>query len=95
MLSAKEVAILYETLLASPGMNETVKVVLSLPRKQVLVLSKIIEAGMSAKGEGDKAGWLAMADETMLKDINGVNIELLQKAGLAEMNERFNTLIAK
>ncbi|MGN6420251.1 MAG: hypothetical protein ACTHMC_22275 [Pseudobacter sp.] len=95
MLSAKDVAIVYETLLSSPGMNEVVKVALNLPRKQVLVLSKIIEAGIEAKGDGEKNGWLSMADESVMKEIAGINADLLQKAGLSEMNERIGTLIVK
>lgn len=95
MLSAKDVAVFYEMLLTFPGMNEQVKVVLSMPRKHVLVLSKIIEAGMGAKGDGDKTGWLSIADENALKEITSINADLLQKAGLAEMNERFSQLIPK
>ncbi|WP_276484776.1 hypothetical protein [Paraflavitalea pollutisoli] len=95
MLNQKDVAMVYEMMLASPGMSEHVKIGLNLPRKAVLVLTRIIEAGMAAKGEGDKTGLLAMVDDQLLHDLAEVNGELLQKAGLKEMSERINSLLSK
>ena len=49
MLSVKEVAVVYETLLSSPGMNDTVRIALSVSRKNVLLLAKVVEMGMTMK----------------------------------------------
>ncbi|WP_276481001.1 hypothetical protein [Paraflavitalea pollutisoli] len=95
MLSQKEFAVLYETVLASPGMTDSVKLVLHLPRKQVLILSKIIEVGIAAKGDGEKGGLLASVEGQLFDELAGVKDELLQKAGLKEMSERINSLISK
>ncbi len=95
MLNAKEFSMVYETVLASPGMGDTVKIVLNLPRKQVLVLTKIIEVGMAAKGDGEKGGLLAMVDDETVRELSAINSDLLQKAGLKEMNERINSLLSK
>lgn len=95
MLNQKDVAMVYEMMLASPGMNDNVKIGLTLPRKTVLVLTKVFEAGIAAKGEGDKAGLLAMVDDQMFHELAEINSELLQKAGLKDMSERINSLLTK
>ena len=53
MLAKTDVARIYETVLSIPGMNDQVKIALNIPRKNVLLLSKIIERGLSAKGADD------------------------------------------
>ncbi len=95
MLSAKEVSIVYETLLSSPGMNDTVKIDLRLPRKNVLLLTKIIELGLSVKGEDANGGWLQSAGKEVLEQLGSINTDLLQKAGLTEVYTKLNTLQAK
>jgi len=95
MLNQKEFSMLYETVLASPGMSDHVKIGLNLPRKLVLVLSKIIDAGITAKGDKEKGGLLALVDEEIFKELSEVNDELLQKAGLKELNEKIYSLMTK
>lgn len=95
MLSAKDVTIVYETLLASPGMNDSVKISLRIPRKQVLLLSKLIEIGMDARSEEGKSSILSIADMATLEEVAGIAVELLKKAELMEMNDKINALLAK
>jgi hypothetical protein len=45
MLAKTDIARIYETVLSIPGMNENVKIVLSISRKNTLLLSKAIERG--------------------------------------------------
>ena len=95
MLSVKDVAIVYETLLSSPGMDVAVKISLNIPRKQVLLLSKIIELGLTVKNENGQPGLLSVADAATLEELQGVSGELLKKAGLTEMNDKLNSLQPK
>lgn len=95
MLSVKEVSIVYETLLSSPGMGEAVKITLHIPRKQVLLLSKIIEVGIAAKNENGQSGILNVMDESITSELLGLSEDILRKAGLTEMNEKLNGLQAK
>ena len=95
MLSAKDVAIVYETLLSSPGMNEAVKISLNVSRKQVLVLSKVLELGFSAKSENGNSGLLSAVDAATIEELRGISEEILKKAGLTETNEKLNGLQAK
>lgn len=94
MLSSKDVAVVYETLLSSPGMNESVKIALQIPRKNVLILSRIIELGLSAKAN-EESGLLLVAGKEVLADVNALTDELLQKAGLTDVRNKLSMLQSK
>lgn len=73
---------MYETLLSVPGMNETVKVDLRLPRKTVLYLVQVMEKGLAAPGlHGPDNG-----------DLEQVAFDCLEKAGLADLYARLRQL---
>ncbi|MES2649381.1 MAG: hypothetical protein V4717_21055 [Bacteroidota bacterium] len=94
MLSGKDVSLVYETLLASPGMNETVKITMQVPRKNVLLLSKVIEAGLASAQEVQD-GILNVAGKDVNAELKDLSNDLLAKAGLMEMNDKLNSLQAK
>jgi len=95
MLSSKDVALVYETLLSSPGMSAAVKISVSIPRKNVLLLSLLIERGLLMKEENGQSGLLTMADNNTLEALRGVASELLHKAGLTEMKDKLEALHSK
>ena len=95
MLSTKDITIVYETLLASPGMNEPVKIALNLSRKNVLLLAKVIELGLANKETNGEQGIVNVAGKDVLTDLTALSEELLNKAGLQEMNSKLATLSAK
>ena len=90
MLSAKDASMIYETLLSSPGMSENVRISLQLPRRNVLLLAKLIGRGLEAK-EGTENSILSMVGESTISEINDVTAELLKKAGLTDMNEKLES----
>lgn len=92
MLSEKEVSLLYETLLSAPGMNEVVKLDLRIPRKSVLLLAKVIEKGLQAKAGEPVESLVKAAGKDSLEALQQIGTELLQKAGLSEMNEKLHSL---
>jgi hypothetical protein len=92
MLSAKDSALIYETLLSSPGMNDNVKIDLRLTRKTILILSKIIELGLTSNKETRQPGLLLAAQDNSLEIISGIPAILLGKAELAATYEKLNTL---
>ncbi len=49
MFSTTDIAKIYDTVLSIPGMNETVKIDLRIPCKNVLLLLKVIERGLLIK----------------------------------------------
>lgn len=92
MSTASELTKIYEMLMTAPGMNEPVKIELRLPRKSVLLLSKIIERGISPKDAEAISGILSASGEQALQEVKTIPDELLKKAGLTEMNEKLKSL---
>lgn len=91
MLSAKDVAVIFETLLASPGMGDSVKVSIVQPRKLILLLAKVIDAGVKNKDDVLLGGM----DAATVDAIKGIADDLLKKAGLTELNEKIALLTQK
>ena len=83
-MNERDLAKVYETLLSVPGMNETVKVDLRLPRKTVLMLAQVIEKGLEtqSKKPGEK------------EELQQVAADCLAKAGLTELSEKLKKLTA-
>lgn len=93
MPSKTEIAKIYETLLSIPGMNEKIKVDLRIPPKNVLFLSKIIERGLSSKEIDDKTpGLMEIVSKETLQELILISAEILEKAGLTDMNEKLKAL---
>jgi len=84
----------FDTILCAPGMNETVKIDLKISRKNVLLLSSVIERGLSSK-EDDKSNLLESVSKENLQELNAFSTECLQKAGLTELNEKLKSLNGK
>lgn len=96
MLAKNDVAKIYETLLSIPGMNEEVKIPLKISRKNLLLLTKVIERGLNGKESDDKSISVLdiVAPETM-QQLGEISGQLLNKAGLAEMNDKLKELEKK
>jgi hypothetical protein len=45
MLAKTDIARIYETVLSIPGINENIKIALTISRKNILLLSRAIERG--------------------------------------------------
>ncbi len=95
MLSTKDVAIIYETLLTSPGMNDSVKIDLRMPRKNVLLLTKLIELGLELKDDTSQNGLLSAFTNDILGEVKNITGDLLSKAGLTETYNKLNSLHSK
>ena len=96
MLAKNDVAKIYETLLSIPGMNEEVKVPLKISRKNLLLLTKVIERGLNGKESDDKSiSVLDIVVPEALQQLGEISGQLLHKAGLAEMNDKLKELEKK
>jgi hypothetical protein len=93
MLTAKEVELLYETLLANKWIDQTVKIDLRLSRRTILGLSKLIEIGLA--DENRAADSLLQATLREMDVLQAIPAEMREKAELTEMYEKMNALIAK
>jgi hypothetical protein len=93
MLVKTDVVKIYETVLSIPGMNDNVKIALNIPRKNVLLLSKVIERGLLLKDPDDKSSnVLDVVSKETLQELQALPAELLGKAGLTEMNQKLQSL---
>jgi hypothetical protein len=81
-----------ETILSIPGMMETVKIDLKISRKNALLLSNIIDRGLSAKGDEKDGGLLANIAKETLEELQGIGNECLEKAGLVELSNKLKSL---
>lgn len=84
----------YETLLCSPGMNEAVKIDIKVSRKAVLLLSSVIESGLSKEG-GQAQELLALVPPDHLGELKTFADDCLKKAGLTELSEKMKGLQSK
>ena len=92
MLAKNDVARIYDTVLSIPGMNENVKVNLLTSRKNLLLLNKVIERGLNGKETDDKSvSILDIIPKESLQELAAISVELLNKAGLADMNEKLKS----
>ena len=92
MQTTSTIAKVFDTVLSIPGMNDNVKIQLTIPRKNVLLLSKVIERGISFKDFNEENSIIDIASKQTFDELREVANELLTKAGLMEMNEKLNAL---
>ena len=93
MLTTNDVAQVFDTILSSPGMNDAVKIDLRISRKNVLLLTHVIEQGLNEKTEG-KAGLFASAPQEARQELKELSDDFLQKAGLMELSDKLKALAA-
>lgn len=92
MLPKNDVAKVYDTILSIPGMNDDVKLNLKTSRKNLLLLTKVIERGLNGKETDDKSvSILEIVPKETLQEIGEIAAQLLNKAGLSEMNEKLKS----
>ena len=90
--NGSERARIFETVLSSPGMNETCKIVLNPSRQTILVLSRMIEQGMEAREKGSGDELLSHLPEESVNEVKSVLEEMLKKSGLVDFYGRLKTL---
>lgn len=83
---------IFETLLSSPGMGETCKIVLNPSRQTILLLSRLVEQGLEKReGEGSDDLLSFLPSET-LTELKSVTEEMLKKSGLVDFYQRLKLL---
>jgi hypothetical protein len=90
MITKNDVAKVFDTVLSTPGMWEVVKIDLKISRKNVLLLSHVINEGLTL--EKDSLSLLGSISEEGIMELKNLSEECLQKAGLVELNQKIITL---
>ena len=88
----KEKSKIFETVLSSPGMNEKCKIVLMLSRQNILLLSRLIEAGLLTDQQGIDDEIIAALPKESLEEFKVIHEEILRKSDLTEFYERLKSL---
>lgn len=86
-MNEKQLTQVYETLLSVPGMNDTVKVDLRLPRRTILYLVQVLEKGLETGINVPSFG----PDGS---DLEQVIADCLAKAGLTDLHTSLRRLAA-
>ena len=89
-MNGNDVAKVLETVMSAPGMSEAVKIDFKISRKNVLLLSSVIESGIA--GEGGNNPLLASLSKDTREEIQAIGTDWLQKAGLKELSEHLKLL---
>lgn len=87
MKTKKEITGMLGILISVPGMEDTVKLNLSLQRRQVMLLSNVIREGMKTD-QGMVGDLLAVLPMECGQELIRVSSELDDKAGLSDLQEK-------
>jgi hypothetical protein len=91
MLTTNDMAQVYDTILSIPGMNETVKIDLKISRRNVLLLNRVIERGLTLKQDDKSSNLLDIIPEDTLQELTSLADDCLKKAGLIELSEKLKS----
>ncbi|WP_190295307.1 hypothetical protein [Mucilaginibacter rubeus] len=94
MATTSVLGTVYETLLCSPGMNESVKIDGKISRKTFLLLNSVIENALSKDGNvTSELLKLVPADEQ--QTLRTFGEDCLNKTGLKELSDKMKSLSEK
>jgi hypothetical protein len=88
----KEKSKVFQTILSSPGMNEKCKINLTVSRQNILLLSRLIEAGLLTDKNPFNDEIIAALPEGSLAEFKTIHEEILKKGELTEFYECLKTL---
>jgi hypothetical protein len=88
----KEKSKIFQTVLSSPGMNEKCKINLMMSRQNILLLSRLIEAGLLTDKNLFDDEIIAALPEDSLEEFKNIHEEILRKGELTEFYDRLKLL---
>lgn len=91
MLTTNDIAQVYDTILSIPGMNEPVKIDFKISRKNVLLLNRVIERGLTLKLGDKSSNLLDIVPQDALQELTSLADDCLKKAGLTELSEKLKS----
>ncbi|MDB5199178.1 MAG: hypothetical protein JWO92_1141 [Chitinophagaceae bacterium] len=90
--ASKEKFKIFETVLSSPGMNEKCKVNLLISRQNILLLSRLIEAGLLSDKKNLDDEIISSLPKESLEEFKGIHEEILKKGELTDFYEKLKLL---
>lgn len=95
MLTQIDLARVYDTILSIPGMNEQVKVSMTISRKNIFLLHSIVKRGMMKRDDEKPDSLLDSMSAEALKELENIADDFLLKAGLVELQEKLKSFASK
>jgi hypothetical protein len=89
---SKEKSKIFETVLSSPGMNQKCKISLVMSRQNILLLSRLIEAGLLTDQQDIDDEIINALPKESLEEFRTVHEEILRKSNLTEFYEKLKSL---
>jgi hypothetical protein len=89
-MNGNDVVKVLETVMSAPGMSELVKVDFKISRKNALLLTTVIEHGLT--GNGAENPLLGSLSKEAKEEIKAIGEDWLQKAGLKELSDNLKLL---
>jgi hypothetical protein len=90
--TSKEKLKIFETVLSSPGMTEKCKINLTLSRQNIILLSRLIEAGLLKDKNGFDDEIIAAIPKESLEEMKTIHEEILKKSELTEFYEKLKAI---
>ena len=87
MLTENDAAQIFDTIMSIPGMNEPVKIDLKISRKNVLLLSHVIECGL-LENDSSTSVLLQRTAAESINELKQLSADCLSRAGLTDLNEK-------
>lgn len=88
----KEKSKVFQTILSSPGMNEKCKINLTLSRQNILLLTRLIEAGLLSDKNSFDDEIIAALPEGSLAEFKTIHEEILRKSELTDFYQCLKSL---
>jgi hypothetical protein len=88
----KEKSMIFQTLLSSPGMIEKCKISLTISRQNILLLSRLIEAGLLTDQSPFEDEIIEALPESSFEEFKAIHEEILRKGNLTEFYERLKSI---
>src|ERR1700761_8436431 len=89
-MNGNDVVKVLETVMSAPGMSEQVKIDFRTSRKNALLLTSVIESGISEKNTENPL--LSGLSKEAKDEIRSLGEDWLQKAGIKELSENLKHL---
>jgi hypothetical protein len=89
---SKEKIKIFETILSSPGMNEKCKISLVTSRQNILILSRLIEAGLLSGKNVFEDEIIGVFPKDSLDEIKLLHEEILKKGGLTDFYQKLKSI---
>jgi len=89
---SKEKSKIFETVLSSPGMSQKCKINLVMSRQNVLLLSRLIEAGLLTDQQIFDDEIIAALPKESLEEFKTIHQEILRKGELIDFYQRLKEI---